>query len=135
MAITIFSLVGVPPLSGFWPKLYLFEASFSTGDYALTAFLVIGSFITLYIMARAWIEIFWKEGEGRQRVAQHFVYFDNMRSLKKWVLVSPVVFLTLVTLYIGLNAEHMIQVSEHIVQELLDTQPYIDAVMNPKIQK
>ncbi len=134
MAITIFSLVGVPPLSGFWPKLYLFEASFSTMDYALTAFLLIGSFVTLYIMARAWIEIFWKEGDGRQEVAKHFVFFDNMRPLKKWVLVSPVVFLTIVTLYIGLNAEHLIQVSQQIVQELLDTRPYIDAVLNPNIQ-
>jgi multicomponent Na+:H+ antiporter subunit D len=129
MAVTIFSLVGVPPLSGFWPKLFLFEASFTNKEYVLTAFLIFGSFITLYIMARAWVEVFWKPGEGRQAVARPFIYFDNMRILKKWVLITPIVLLTVVSLYIGLGAEHIVQVAEDIAVDLMHPEKYIKAVL------
>ncbi len=129
IAVAIFSLVGIPPLSGFWPKLFLFEASFTTKQYILTAFLFFGSFVTLYIMARAWIEIFWKEGEGRQTVGRPFVYFDNMRILKKWVLVTPIVLLTLVSVYIGLGAEHIFQLAQDIAMDLKNPENYIETVL------
>lgn len=129
IAVAIFSLVGIPPLSGFWPKLFLFEASFTTQHYILTAFLIFGSFVTLYIMARAWIEIFWKEGEGRQTLGRPFIYFDNMRVLKKWVLVTPIVLLTLVSVYIGLGAEHVFQLAQDIAMDLKNPQNYIEAVL------
>ncbi len=134
MAIAIFSLVGVPPLSGFWPKLFLFEASFTNQEYLLTAFLIFGSFITLYIMARAWVEIFWKPSEGRQAMGRPFIYFDNMRILKKWVLVTPIVFLTGVSVYIGLGAEHIVQLAQDIATNLMNPEPYIEAVL-PKMNK
>ena len=129
IALAIFSLVGIPPLSGFWPKLFLFEASFTTQQYMLTAFLFFGSFITLYIMARVWIEIFWKEGKGRQTVGRPFVYFDNMRILKKWVLVTPIVLLTLVSIYIGLGAEHIFQLAQDIAMDLKNPENYIETVL------
>ena len=132
MAVAIFSLVGVPPLSGFWPKIFLFQESLSTQEYALTGFLIFGSFITLYIMARAWIEIFWKKGEGRQAMGRPFIYFENMRILKKWVLITPIVFLTLISVYIGLGAEHILQISQDIVYELKNSDSYIEAVIPKK---
>ncbi|NBB88589.1 MAG: Na+/H+ antiporter subunit D [Bacteroidetes bacterium] len=132
MAIAIFSLVGIPPLSGFWPKIFLFQESLSTREYALTVFLIFGSFITLYIMARAWIEIFWKEGEGRQAMGRPFIYFENMRLLKKWVLITPIVFLTLISVYIGLGAEQVLQISQDIVSELKNSESYIQAVIPTK---
>src|SRR5690554_4600018 len=35
MAIPLFSLVGVPPLSGFWAKIFLIEGGFDVNNYAL----------------------------------------------------------------------------------------------------
>src|SRR3546814_7594195 len=40
IAIVLFSLVGIPPLSGFWPKIYLFEAGFMDNQYALLAAII-----------------------------------------------------------------------------------------------
>jgi multicomponent Na+:H+ antiporter subunit D len=80
-------------------------------------------------MARAWIEIFWKEGEGRQTLGRPFIYFDNMRVLKKWVLVTPIVLLTLVSVYIGLGAEHVFQLAQDIAMDLKNPQNYIEAVL------
>lgn len=60
MAIVLFSLVGIPPLSGFWPKIYLFQEAFTQSQYFFVAALIFGSFVTLYVIAKMWAEVFWK---------------------------------------------------------------------------
>src|SRR5690606_24319947 len=71
MAIVLFSLVGIPPLSGFWPKINLFLASFIQGEYVLIFALILASFITLYVIAKMWAEVFWKDnpvlGDGQEK--------------------------------------------------------------------
>src|SRR5690606_5730576 len=61
MAVAMFSLVGIPPLSGFWPKIQFFGESLKTGHYVLLAAIIFASFITLFVMAKMWSEVFWKE--------------------------------------------------------------------------
>ena len=59
-AIPALSLVGIPLLSGFWAKLLVVRACFEQGQYAWGgAALVVGG-LTLYSMAKVWIEAFWK---------------------------------------------------------------------------
>src|SRR5690606_5058902 len=60
IAIAMFSLVGIPPLSGFWPKIQFFGESLRTGHYVLLAAIIFASFITLYVMIKMWSEVFWK---------------------------------------------------------------------------
>src|SRR5690606_5243829 len=64
IANALFSLTGIPPLSGFWPKIFLFEAAFDTRSYVLVGALLLAVFITLYVIAKIWKEAFWKEKEG-----------------------------------------------------------------------
>src|SRR5690606_13055472 len=61
MAIPLFSLVGVPPLSGFWAKIFLIEGGFKANDYVSVFAIILGSLITLVIIAKIWSEVFWKE--------------------------------------------------------------------------
>src|SRR5690606_37670564 len=61
MAVVLFSFVGIPPLSGFWPKIRLFEAGFMTNQYLLIAAIIIGSFATLYVISVMWAKVFWKD--------------------------------------------------------------------------
>ena len=58
--VVMFSLVGVPPLSGFWPKISLFLSSYNTENYWFFGALILGSFITLLVVAKIWSEAFWK---------------------------------------------------------------------------
>ncbi|MEZ4606648.1 MAG: proton-conducting transporter membrane subunit [Deinococcales bacterium] len=62
--LSAFSLAGIPPLSGFWAKLFILEASLAEGRYALVAIILIGAFLTLYLMGRLWQEGFWKGGRS-----------------------------------------------------------------------
>ncbi|SFB92367.1 multicomponent Na+:H+ antiporter subunit D [Parapedobacter composti] len=127
MAVVLFSLVGIPPLSGFWPKIYLFEAGFMDHHYALVAAIIIGSFATLYVIAKMWAKVFWKsQPEGIAGVEDGFRPMSNFR---RSLLVGPIVFLAAITLFIGLGAEHIVTVVNHIVREMKDTSPYIQAVL------
>lgn len=127
--VVLFSLVGVPPLSGFWPKLSLFLSSYESGDYLLLAAFILGSLITLLVIAKIWAEAFWKK-QPVVTPRKRFIYFNDLRPLQKWQFVTPVVFLAIVTLYIGFGAEHIQILSMRIAEDLMNSQNYIDAVLN-----
>ncbi|WP_294185464.1 proton-conducting transporter membrane subunit [Sphingobacterium sp.] len=125
-ALVLFSLVGIPPLSGFWPKIYLFRDAFQLEKYAFAGALIIGSFITLFVIAKMWAQVFWKDTPDLEIVEDKFA---DMVGYKKTMLILPVVILASASLYIGLNAEAIIHVADQIATQLLDTSPYINAVL------
>lgn len=126
MAVVLFSLAGIPPLSGFWPKIYLFDAGYQSSNYFFICGIIIGSFITLYLMAKIWSEVFWKDPKEEANSLDHFA---PMPLFRKALLVFPIAFLAGVTLMIGLNAEFIIQVASKIAGEMADPTPYIEAVL------
>lgn len=63
-AVPALSLVGVPPLSGFWAKLLVLQEAFAQERYAWGALGLIVSALTLYSMMKIWIEAFWKPHPG-----------------------------------------------------------------------
>ena len=129
MAIPLFSLVGIPPLSGFWPKINLMQESFATSNYFLLGCIIFGSFITLFVIARFWSEAFWKKLDN-PITRPHIRYYNEMSKRQKVLLVGPIVFLSLISLYIGLGADNIFRLSYHIASELIDTSPYINAVLD-----
>ena len=63
-AVPALSLVGVPPLSGFWAKLLVLQEAFVRERYAWGALGLLVSALTLYSMMKIWIEAFWKPHPG-----------------------------------------------------------------------
>ncbi|TRO64454.1 proton-conducting transporter membrane subunit [Christiangramia sabulilitoris] len=129
--IPLFSLVGIPPLSGFWPKINLIKAGFAGGSYITVGAIIFASFITLVIIAKLWAEVFWKEGKELP-LRSNFGYFSKMTTAKRLQFIVPVTFLSIVSLYIGFGAEHIQELSARIADELVNSQGYIDAVLKPK---
>lgn len=128
MFIPFLSLIGIPPFSGFWPKISLLTAALNTDNYVLLALIIVASLLTLMVIAKLWSEVFWKKGVVLEP-RPHFLYFEKMTKAKKVQFILPIVMLAGVTLYIGFGAEHIQQVSERIASELMNKQQYIDAVM------
>ena len=128
LAVPLFSLVGIPPLSGFWPKISLVLAGVDTGEYLLIGAMLFASFITLFVIAKLWAEVFWKKGEALEK-KPHFNYFDKMLPGKRALIILPIALLALISLYIGFAAEQVQILSERIAAELLDTKSYIRAVL------
>lgn len=126
IAVVLFSLAGIPPLSGFWPKVYLIEGSLIENNYVYIAALLLGSFVTLYVIAKLWIDVFWKNPPEPEIIDDTFK--DSPQGRKN-LLVIPVVMLACISLYIGLGAENIVRISQHIAAEMLDTSPYLEAVL------
>lgn len=60
-ALSAFSLVGIPPLSGFWGKFAIVKAALSMNLVFLTAVALFTGVFTLYSMIKIWSEVFLKE--------------------------------------------------------------------------
>lgn len=54
------SLVGIPPLSGFWSKLLVLQEAIQQGRVVWTVIALLVSVLTLYSMMKIWMEAFWK---------------------------------------------------------------------------
>ncbi|SDR93418.1 multisubunit sodium/proton antiporter, MrpD subunit [Gillisia sp. Hel1_33_143] len=129
IAIPLFSLVGIPPLSGFWPKISLLKAGFTTQQWWLVGAILFASLITLFIIAKIWAAVVWKD-KPESELKTNFRYFANLSNVKKTQMIAPIIFLSLVSLYIGFGAEHIQQLSSRIATELMDNQQYVEAVLH-----
>ncbi|MCC5929600.1 MAG: Na+/H+ antiporter subunit D [Cyclobacteriaceae bacterium] len=127
MAIPLFSLAGIPPLSGFWPKLTLIKASFVQEDYVVFTFILLASFVTLFVLARLWAEVFWKKREHISN--DDFFCFNDYLPKEKAAMVFPVIFLAAISLFLGLGAEFINNIAWQIASELSDPSKYIDIVL------
>ncbi|MBK7766848.1 MAG: Na+/H+ antiporter subunit D [Sulfuritalea sp.] len=58
--VTALAQVGIPPLSGFWGKLLIVRESFIQGQAVWGAVALGVGLLTLYSMAKIWMEAFWK---------------------------------------------------------------------------
>ena len=55
------SLAGLPPLSGFWAKFLVIDATFRAGEHWLAGLALFVGLLTLYSMTKIWMEAFWKK--------------------------------------------------------------------------
>ncbi len=128
--VVLFSLVGVPPLSGFWPKISLFLSSYNNGNYWYFGALILGSFITLVVIAKIWSEAFWKK-QPELSLKKKFITFEQLYTLQRWQFITPIAILAIISLYIGFGAEHIQTLSLKIAEDIIEPQNYIDAVLKP----
>jgi len=112
------SLAGIPPLSGFWAKLMVIDASFRGGAGWLGALALVVGLLTLYSMSKIWMEAFWKAPVLPRTRARPVPL----------AMVLPIAALGAVTLTIGLFAEPFVEYARMAADALLDPQAYVAAV-------
>jgi NADH-quinone oxidoreductase subunit N len=67
MAIFMFSLAGIPPLSGFVGKFYIFSAAVKEGYVGLAVIGVLNSLVSVYYYLRVTVMMYMQEAEGEAR--------------------------------------------------------------------
>lgn len=130
MFIPFVAVIGVPPFSGFWPKIALIKGSMLSDSWQSWVFvgaILLASFLTLFVIAKVWANAFWKEATNLPKL-KDFKYFDMLSADKKLEIVLPILFLVGITLYISFGAEQIQQLSDRIAYELLSNERYIKAV-------
>lgn len=114
------SLAGVPPLAGFWPKVYLVQAGLEAGAYAIVAGVLVSGFLTLVLVGRTFALIFWREApEGAPAVG----------SDGGLVLKSALAVLVAASFAIGIYSAPVVNLSARAADDLLVPAPYIEAVL------
>jgi multicomponent Na+:H+ antiporter subunit D len=99
-AIPALSLVGIPPLSGFWAKyLVLFEA-IGQGRIVWTVIALLVSVLTLYSMMKIWLEAFWRPHPAAD--------WTVPRDARLAPAIAATVGLAAITLWIGTQPEALV---------------------------
>lgn len=117
--ITMLSLTGIPPLSGFISKVYLGQGAIETGSYLLLAVAFISGIFVLYSLLRIFLNSFWGET---------IISEDDDVPLKKGMLV-PCVLFAIMTVAIGVGAEGLAPYVSDAARTLMNPEIYIDAVL------
>ena len=114
--VPLFSLAGVPPLSGFLGKLAIVQGTFEAGAYWVGAVVLIVGLLTLLSMSRAWADAFWTPAAGPDMAAPGTA------------LVTTIGALSAVTVAMTFGAEPLFALATRTAEQLLEPNEYIRAV-------
>ena len=125
------SLAGVPPLSGFWPKVIVVKASLASESYIIAAAALLTGFLTLYSMAKVWALAFWRAEPAPASVSAAAAPPDTapLGRTQRRLLVAPMAALAIATLGIGLWAQPLFTFAERTAEGLIQPDAYITAVL------
>jgi len=99
-----FSLVGVPPTSGFWGKFLLVQESFGQERYLWGGIALAVGLLTLYSITKIWLQGFWKPHPS-QDAPKPFDRREGPAYAAAWCLV-------MLLLFMGLYPEPLIRFTE-----------------------
>ncbi len=122
--IPAFSLAGFPPLSGFWAKLLLVQASLEVEQYVIAAVALVVGLLTIYSMTKIWTQAFWKP---RPEVVAALP--SRVPVWQMTLLTAPIAGLAALTVVIGLWTEPFLAFAGRAAEDLLDPTAYLAAVM------
>jgi multicomponent Na+:H+ antiporter subunit D len=117
--VPIFSLAGVPPLSGFLGKLAILEGTFAAGAYWVGGLVLGVGLLTLLSMGRAWADGFWMPSATNAK---------DMAAPGTPLLLA-IAGLGAVTLAITVLAGPLFEVTSRAAQQLLHREEYIRTVL------
>lgn len=118
--ITILSLVGIPPLSGFIGKILVGQGAIEGGAYILLALGFASSIFVLYSLLRVFMNCFWGET---------IISEEDEQPLRKG-LIFPSILLMILTVSLGVGAEFLSVYVVDAAETLLNPSIYIDAILN-----
>lgn len=118
--VTLLSLAGIPPLSGFIGKLYIGQGAVDASAYVLLALAFLSSMFVLYSLLRIFMNSFWGET---------IISEDTETPLKAGMLV-PCIVLGLATVILGLGVESIASYVSDAAHTLMNPNVYVDAVLN-----
>jgi multicomponent Na+:H+ antiporter subunit D len=121
------SLAGIPPLAGFWPKVYLIQAGLAAGAYATVAAILLSGFLLLLAMGRTFALVFWRpapEGPPGESAVQRAAPLGELP-------VAALIALVAATALIGLFSRPVVDLASRAATELTAPAAYVDAVLGP----
>ena len=126
--IPLFSLAGIPPLSGFVAKVAVVAPMLGTGQYALAAVVLGVSLLTVLSMARLWAESIWKPSPVPAPASVPQARLGA-------AIVAPIAFLAALTVGLTVLAGPVASLTREAAAQLLDRNAYLRAVLGEEGQR
>ncbi len=115
-AVPALSLGGIPPLSGFFAKLFVIREAFRESAYLAGAVALAVGVLTLFSMTKIWSEAFWKDSPRQTPLAK-----------PRRIQFVPVTILATLTLLIGFCFAPVYEISEQAAEQLIQQNPIVPA--------
>lgn len=118
-----FTLAGFPPLTGFWAKLMLVQASLEASALIAAAVILFVGLLTIWSICKIWLEGFLTAHADGEAKALHQMGND------RFVLMGPIVGLMVLLILMGLMPNYFIGLAQTASDQLLNPDLYVDTVL------
>lgn len=115
-----FSLIGIPPLSGFFGKLLVFDVAIQAEQSVALGLALLGAILTIAYMTRAWNRGFW----GERTPAMTNSDVDT-------ILLSVIAVLAVTVVAVGIGFDPVFRAAENAGEAAIDPRGYVEAVLGP----
>jgi multicomponent Na+:H+ antiporter subunit D len=126
--VPLFSLAGIPPLSGFIAKLAVVGPMIDSRHYLLAAISLAVSLLTVLSMARVWEESFWKPAPDATAGGARQPRLGA-------AILAPVAFLVTLTIGLTFAADPAYRVARSAAEQLFDADGYVRAVLGEEVSR
>ncbi|WP_349360045.1 Na+/H+ antiporter subunit D [Stappia sp.] len=129
-----FAVAGLPPFSGFWPKVILVDAALVGGHGWIAAAILLTGLLTTIAVGRVWIYAFWRggpEGTADGQMTALAAPAPGTVGANVWL---PLGLLLGLVVLIGLQPEFMMQISGRGGAGLSDATGYLRSVFGDTVQ-
>jgi multicomponent Na+:H+ antiporter subunit D len=116
--VLFFAACGLPPFSGFWPKVMLVRASIDVGAWWLAATILMGGFLTTIVFGRVFILAYWRPAAAGPQAPEKVA----------WRAMLPLLILSALVVGFGILPERLLALSQAAAVGLADPFPYIRSV-------
>ncbi|MCA1300827.1 Na+/H+ antiporter subunit D [Stappia indica] len=129
-----FAVAGLPPFSGFWPKVLLVDAALVGGHGWIAASILITGLLTTIAIGRVWVFAFWRGGaEGTPDGYEKALAVPDPRVSGAGIWLPLGLLLGLIVL-LGVQPEFMMQVAGRGAASLGEPLGYLRSVFGDAIQ-
>jgi multicomponent Na+:H+ antiporter subunit D len=126
--VPLFSLAGIPPLSGFIAKVAVVGPMIDVRQYALAGVSLVVSLLTILSMAKVWEEAFWKPAPTEPQSSLPHPRLGM-------AILAPIAFLVSVTVGLTLLAGPVSAITVSAAEQLLDRDGYVRGVLGMEVRR
>ncbi|MEQ8305775.1 MAG: Na+/H+ antiporter subunit D [Hoeflea sp.] len=132
------SVSGLPPFSGFWPKVVLVKASLDVGAWWLAGAILVTGLLTTITVGRIWALAYWRPSpeEGRLEATQEIASAEiNVPGSLPRGTVVALAGLVILTVAAGIWPEPVLKLSQDAALGLLDPSDYVLSVFPGEVSQ